>query len=43
MNKEIIEKATKFCSEIFADKKEYELPAEYYYSHLPLCVIDSIF
>ena len=43
MNKEIIIKATAFCNEIFADKKNYELPDVYYYKHLPLCVIDSIF
>ncbi|WP_281227789.1 hypothetical protein [Flavobacterium aquiphilum] len=43
MNQEIIEKATEFCNEIFADKKNYELAPEYYYSHLPLCVIDSVF
>jgi len=43
MNKEIIEKTTKFCNEIFADKKDYKLPDEFNYGHLPLCVIDSIF
>lgn len=43
MNKEIIIKATAFCNEIFADKKDYKLPEVYYYKHLPLCVIDSIF
>lgn len=43
MNSEIIEKTTSFCSEIFADKKQYILPDEFNYSHLPLCVIDSVF
>ena len=43
MNSQIIEKTTKFCTEIFADKKNYILPDEFNYSHLPLCVIDSIF
>ncbi|TRX37981.1 hypothetical protein FNW52_03525 [Flavobacterium sp. ZT3R18] len=43
MNKEIIEKVTKSCNEIFADQKNYKLPDEYNYGHLPLCVIDSIF
>lgn len=43
MNKEIIIKTTAFCNEIFADKKDYELPSVYYYKHLPICVIDSVF
>jgi hypothetical protein len=43
MNSKIIEKTTSFCVEIFADKKNYSLPEEYNYSHLPLCVIDSVF
>jgi hypothetical protein len=43
MSSEIIEKTTSFCSEIFADKKKYILPDEFNYSHLPLCVIDSVF
>jgi hypothetical protein len=43
MNSKIIEKTTGFCVEIFADKKNYILPEEYNYSHLPLCVIDSVF
>ncbi|MFV8335119.1 hypothetical protein ACNQF7_03415 [Flavobacterium sp. RSP29] len=43
MNKEIIEKTTKFCNKIFADKKDYKLPDEFNYGHLPLCVIDSVF
>jgi len=43
MNKEIIEKVTKSCNEIFADQKNYELPDEFNYGHLPLCVIDSVF
>ena len=43
MNKEIIEKVTKSCNAIFADQKNYELPDEFNYGHLPLCVIDSIF
>jgi hypothetical protein len=43
MNSKIIEKTTSFCIEIFADKKNYTLPDVYNYSHLPLCVIDSVF
>jgi hypothetical protein len=43
MNSKIIEKTTDFCVEFFADKKNYILPEEYSYSHLPLCVIDSVF
>lgn len=43
MNQDIISKTTAFCNEIFSDKKDYELPEVYYYKHLPLCVIDSIF
>jgi hypothetical protein len=43
MNNEVIEKVTTFCSEQFADKKDYVLPDEYNYGHLPLCVIDSVF
>ncbi|CAM3055438.1 hypothetical protein [Flavobacterium frigoris] len=43
MNSKIIEKTTSFCIEIFADKKNYILPDEFNYSHLPLCVIDSVF
>ena len=43
MNSKIIEKTTNFCAEIFADKKNYILPDEFNYSHLPLCVIDSVF
>lgn len=43
MNEEIINKVSTFCSEIFKDKKENELPEEYTYSHLPLCVIDAVF
>lgn len=43
MNSKIIEKTTSFCNEIFADKKNYILPDEFNYSHLPLCVIDSVF
>lgn len=43
MNEEIIEKVETFCSKKFADKKDFALPDEYNYGHLPLCVIDSIF
>lgn len=43
MNKEIAIKAAEFCREIFQDKKDYELPSEFHYKHLPLCVIDSVF
>jgi hypothetical protein len=43
MNEEIIEKVENFCSEKFANKKDFVLPDEYNYGHLPLCVIDSIF
>ncbi|MFA9189801.1 hypothetical protein AAGV28_00330 [Flavobacterium sp. FZUC8N2.13] len=43
MNKEIVIKTTAFCNEIFADKKDYELPSVYSYKHLPICVIDSVF
>ncbi|MGG7035768.1 MAG: hypothetical protein ACI7YS_11340 [Flavobacterium sp.] len=43
MNTEIAIKVTEFCNEIFEDKKEYELPSEFHYRHLPLCVIDSVF
>jgi len=43
MNREIIEKVTKSCNEIFAAQKNYELPDEFNYGHLPLCVIDSVF
>lgn len=43
MNEEIIEKVEAFCSEKFADKKDFILQDEYNYGHLPLCVIDSIF
>lgn len=40
---EIIDKVSASCLQIFADNKEYKLPQEYYYSHLPLCVIDAVF
>lgn len=43
MNDEIIEKVEDFCSVQFADKKDFDLQAEYNYGHLPLCVIDSVF
>jgi hypothetical protein len=43
MDKIIIDKVTSACLEIFKDKKEYELPSEYSYRHLPLCVIDAVF
>jgi hypothetical protein len=43
MDKMIIEKVTSACLEIFQDKKEYQLPPEYNYSHLPICVIDAVF
>lgn len=43
MYSKIIEKTTNFCTESFADKKNYILPDEFNYSHLPLCVIDSVF
>lgn len=43
MNDEIIEKVETFCSAQFADKKDFILPDEYNYGHLPLCVIDSVF
>jgi hypothetical protein len=43
MKIETIENIRKFCNINFADKKNYVLQDEYNYSHLPLCVIDSIF
>jgi hypothetical protein len=43
MNDEIIDKVETFCYEQFADKKDFVLPDEYSYGHLPLCVIDSVF
>jgi hypothetical protein len=43
MEKTIINNVTSACLEIFHDKKEFELPQEYNYRHLPLCVIDSVF
>jgi hypothetical protein len=43
MNEEILGKVESFCSEIFADKKDFILPDEYNYGHLPLCVIDAVF
>jgi hypothetical protein len=43
MNDETIEKVEAFCSEKFADKKDFVLQDEYNYGHLPLCVIDSVF
>ncbi len=43
MKRNIIDKVTSVCSELFADKKDYKLPEEYDYGHLPLCVIDSVF
>jgi len=43
MDKIIINKVTSACLEIFSDKKEFELPSEYNYRHLPLCVIDAVF
>ncbi len=43
MNPDAIDKLTNSCSRIFADKKGFELPEEYRYSHLPLCVIDAVF
>jgi hypothetical protein len=43
MNQEIIEKVTNSCVTLFADKKNFNLPEEYHYAHLPLCAIDSVF
>ena len=43
MKESIIYKVSTFCSEIFNDKKDFELSEEYHYSHLPLCVIDAVF
>jgi hypothetical protein len=43
MNEELINKVVSFCCRVFADKKNYDLTEEYYYTHLPLCVIDSVF
>jgi len=43
MKKELISNVTSECLRIFADWRNYELPEEYNYSHLPLSVIDAIF
>lgn len=43
MDKIVIDKVTSACLEVFKDKKEFELPSEYNYCHLPLCVIDAVF
>lgn len=43
MDEGIIDKVTSVCLDVFKDKKEYELPTEYNYCHLPLCVIDAVF
>lgn len=43
MNKDIIDKVTNVCNGLFTDRKNYKLPDEYDYGHLPLCVIDSVF
>jgi hypothetical protein len=43
MDKVAVNQVTYACLEIFKDKKEFELPLEYHYCHLPLCVIDAVF
>lgn len=43
MNNEIIDQVTSACTRIFFDKKNYQLPEEFNYAHLPLCVMDSVF
>jgi hypothetical protein len=42
-HQEVIERVSARCLQLFADHKIYKLPQEYYYSHLPLCVIDAVF
>jgi hypothetical protein len=43
MHQEIIDKVTNSCVTLFADKKDFNLPEEYHYAHLPLCAMDSVF
>jgi hypothetical protein len=43
MSDELVENVTAACCRIFEGKMSFELPEEYYYTHLPLCVIDAVF
>lgn len=42
-NSTAAEMVTNFCLNHLPDLKEVKLDREYYYAHLPLCVVDSVF